>query len=266
MKNTKLLASIMTIIMIAGCSSATNISPQTEPIRTVMVYEPLDQPIYADALYTTYDDVQPLGKGNEYHDFIIKGKVDSIEEVEVSWKIGEKIHIEWLAVCNITIVNILYGDIPGIKDKIKVVSGQTTRRTAKEEFMFSVGNEYYIIAHIFNDKDKTRYLKDKYDQLQEYSLGDVYLYDNRHCLFPIENGMVLFQGWPFTGSEKPTITEENYGTLASVTSKINEDEFLIQFKQMIKDAKNLLSKATAIPETINTPDTTNTLEETNTPD
>jgi hypothetical protein len=128
------------------------------------------------------------------------------------------------------IENILYGKNPGIDDTVKVVSWQSTRSLASNEFRLLEGQEYYFITHIYTKEEKVGT-----GPIREYEYGDV-MAGTFYNLFPVNDGVVSFLGWTFKGENKT-------GEIAT----IDEESFLKQFMVMMNDAKSKLESETAAP-------------------
>jgi hypothetical protein len=233
MKGIKAGFAAMLSILLVGGSCACGV--QNPYNRTVTITTPLKEQQYMGAMIADYDAVNPI---QGFGDFIFKGRIDKISEINVSYESitarGNKhINDNWRSSCDVTIENSIYGEALGIKEKIKVVFFESSRSVERTAFKLTEGQEYYFLTHVYNEQDKSY----KNDLVKEYQLGDV-KGSSLFCLFPVNDGIVSFRiGWPFEGAKQPVVTEENFDTVAGVSCTIDEKSFLEQFQAMIQVAK-----------------------------
>jgi hypothetical protein len=225
---------------------ACDTSGQGYSSRIVHITGPLKEPDYAMATMGGFSDTDPL---NTSGDFIFKGRIDKISEVNITWEQVNKkgrsfTSNEWLTSCDVTIENVLYGEVWGIKDKIKVEFDLSTRGGLIEaDFELKEGQEYYFLTRIFTEKEKTK----ENDPIKRYQFGDVQGGTN-FDLFPINDGVVAFyRGWPFEGDKLAVITDDNGDKFEGVTGTIDEKSFLEQLLAMIQTAKSTLVPETTTP-------------------
>jgi hypothetical protein len=243
MKTMKALSLVMALLLIVGCVCACGSSGQGFSSRVVQITTPLKEPLYAEATIGNYDSVDPLHKHSE---FIFKGRIDKVKEVQISWQTTSKSNIvhDWRSSCEVTIENVIYGEVPGIKDKIKVVFIASSRMALRDTFDLTEGQEYYFLTHIYTEAEKNRAT----DPIKTYQFGDVGGSNIFHLL-PVSDGIVSFRtGWPFVGAQHPVVTEENFDTLGGMTATIDEKSFLKQFMAMIQDAKSTFVPETSAPQ------------------
>lgn len=246
MKLMKALSLVMALLLMVDGLCSCGTSGQGYSSRTVQITTPLKAPIYGEAIIGNYDSVDPLHKRG---DFIFKGRIDKIEEVDVSWqavtsiKTIETAH-QWLSSCEVTIENVLYGEVPGVKDKIKVAFISSSRMSVRDVFELKEGQEYYFLTRIFTKEERTQ----NGDPVKMYQFGDVQG-SNIFSLMPVYNGIVSFrEGWPFEGAKHPVVTNDNFDTLEGTTATIDEESFLQQFTAMIQAAKGSPAPETTAPD------------------
>lgn len=213
------------LLSLAACSGA----PYGAASRTVLYASPLPEPTRSYAELARFEEVSPL---DSRVDFIFKGKIEKITEARVSRKEkasggGDMMLDQWFSVCDVAVGSVLHGGAPGGKDRLKVVFGQSSRGVDPDEFRLLEGREYYFITHLFNADDRSK----PNDPVRVYELGDA-MGGTFYNLFPVQDGAVSFMGWPFEGAE--AVSESIY----AVTSTIDEESFLEQFRQIIADAKS----------------------------
>ncbi len=216
------LASILTALLCL-CSCA-------GPEGVAVVYAtPLPNPIYEEADRAQFSMAYPLddlvGK------FIFKGKIDRVQEINLSLDAtGEDSRWdEWHSVCDVTVLNTLYGDAPDKKESVKVLFGQSSRRFDKSGFALVEGQEYYFISYVITEYDRTNM-----NPIHNYAdvIGGVY-YD----IFPVSDGVVRYQGWKFEGAQVLGKKDPTAKLKHEDLCTIDEDDFLKQFTAMIEAAK-----------------------------
>ena len=221
------------VLLLAGFFSACSSSSQDPLLRTVKISPPLKEPNYGSASLAPFNEEKLFQ--NLSNEFIFKGRIEKVDEVQISYNIGTKedIHMvdQWLSVCYVKIESILYGDIPGIKDSIKVVSGQSTRLLAEDEFRLLEGQEYYFITFILSHNENVNI---ENDPLRIPEFGDV-MAGTFSDLFPINDGMVSYRDWKFEGGKRSAVSSELIRD-AEITASIDEEAFLSQFSNKIQEA------------------------------
>jgi hypothetical protein len=235
-------AAILSFLLVWGLCACGSPDPYK---RTVKITTPLSQPIYGDASVAPFSVANPLNNLKKMDVFIFKGRIEKIEEIDINYNIGtvNDIHMvdQWLSISYVKIENILFGEIPGISDTIKVVSGQSTRSLISEEIRLLEGQEYYFITYVFNKKEP---IDIENDPIRIVEFGDT-MAGRIYELFPINDGVVSFQGWTFTGAKS---TAYGRGSITGGIYTIDEESFLKQFMAMIQDAKSKLELETDAPE------------------
>jgi hypothetical protein len=212
--------------------------------RRVVILPPLEKPIYMEASLVTFDDANPLKKSS----FIFKGRVDKVSDVNVKFdftnkdKTAEHLQI-WCSYCNVTIENILYGEIPGITDKIRVAFGTSSRTALEAAPELKEGQEYYFTTRTFSEEEKAD------NGIQRlYDFGDV-IGSTIYELLPVQDGIVYFNlGWPFIGATRLKVTKDNIDALSGATASLDEKSFLEQFVPMIQAAKAAHATETISPQ------------------
>jgi hypothetical protein len=201
----------------------------------VEITTPLKEPIYGYASMGGLKVNRILGDRTDY---IFKGKLLKVSEVHVQWQEESTGGVpysrdEWFSVCDVAIDKVLYGEVAGEKDTIKVVFASSTRKHISTEINLVEGQEYYFLTHVYDAMEKA----DSNIRVGYYKYGDV-IGSTGYCLFPLTNGIVSFlKGWPFEGAKQPVVTEENFDTLDGVIATIDEESFLEQLQIMIKEVK-----------------------------
>lgn len=217
----RILALFLPLLCLMVALSACSVTPSSP--QTYETSAPLAEPTYGYAEVATFDLKEALGPKQ---DFIFKGTVNKVWEVNVNRTAGEKIE-QWNTVCDVAVKDVLYGSAPDGRLSIRVVFGQTTRSLDKTEFQLIQGKDYYFITHVFNDADRARK-----NAVPLYELGDA-LGGTFYNLFPVENGVVSYLGWGFTGERLETGLFAHLGAPMA----INEKAFLEKFTAMIRAAK-----------------------------
>jgi hypothetical protein len=102
MKTLRFLASVITAAIMAGSLGACAAQTKDPYSRTVKVTTPLSEPIYGGASIEPFSEAKPFKKMN---DFIFKGKIEKIQEVDINYNVGttEDIYMvdQWFSVCNV---------------------------------------------------------------------------------------------------------------------------------------------------------------------
>jgi hypothetical protein len=223
---------VISILLIVGLCACGAQDPTSSSYRVVA---PLKEPQYGFSLQLGYDQFKPL---NNWGDFIFKGKIDKVSEIEISRQkklpSGEDhTFYNWVTSCEVTIENVFYGEVPGVKEKIKVVFLQSSRQLLRDSMELKEGQEYYFLTRIITEKEKAR----TNDVLKIYRFGSVQG-ANSLCLLPVKDGIVTFRrGWPFTGSKQAQVIIGQENTFEALTDTIDEESFLPQFIALIQAAK-----------------------------
>jgi len=224
-------AAMLSILLVWGLCACSSQDPSH---RKVEILTPLKEPHYVSASLDSFSLSSVFGKK---YDFIFKGRIDKVSDVLVSFEsvdsLNEKETVdEWFSSCDVTIDTIFFGEIPGIKNKIKVVFGGSSRGTIENSVKLIEGEEYYFITHVFTEADKA------YEYLvREYEFGDV-RGSNIYNLLPVNDGVVSFRNvWPFSGSKQVDSSNVSSNSFEVVAATIDEKSFLTQFIAMIQTAK-----------------------------
>lgn len=233
-RNWLILSALALIVLL--CLSASAVKP-----GDIVVYAtPLAQPVYMEA------DIAPFPEnpfGNIGGTFIFKGRIDQVQELDLfeTRDLGGRFFRfhHWHSVCDVTVINTLYGEMPVKKDMVRVLFGQSSRQQDKSGYELTVGQEYYLITYVITEYDRT-----KKNPIHKYAdlNGGVY-----YNLFPVSDGVVQCLGWKFEGAETHGPKDSGAGLYHEDLYTIDEAGFLVQFSAMIEDAKSKQVPAAMTP-------------------
>ena len=191
-----LLLGLLTASLLLLCSSGM-------AGRVVRVVEPLAEPMRQTICLAPFDIQTALGPDN---DFIFRGTVQSIQEVEITWRNadGQRADPHFLSVCTIVVSDVFCGSTKGPGDTVVLVADQSSRGLPEDAYTLEEGAEYTLITHTYDETDRAQSQQDGDRPLREYTLGDVRLLSSVSGLMAIRGDTVFYRsGWPIDGAAVP---------------------------------------------------------------
>ena len=225
---------LVTILVASGCVASsgpqrTVLDSPTSPYATVNIeYAPFEADWYLRDM-----------------NVLFRGKVKSAKDVQVSWKNSEGGQMDaYLAVREVSVKDVLYGALPQ-QDTVQA-TGNPSWLVGERDVQLWIGEEYFFLAHVYNQADRQAQQSDPDNQLRAFELGDVRLLGTAYCVMPVAGGSVRYWSeWPLEGTTLPAERPTSWGQ-GAVTMPQREFE-----RKLLALVRQYKGEATNAPATTN---------------
>ncbi len=225
---------LVTILVASGCAAPeglerTVLDSPTSPYATINIeYAPFEADRYLRGM-----------------NVLFRGEVKSAKDVQVSWKNIEGGQMDaYLAIREVAVKDVLYGTLPQ-QNTVRAV-GTASWMGSGLDVPLHIGEEYYFLAHVYDDADRRVPLDNPNNQLRDYELGDVRLLGTTYCVMPVAGGVVSYWSeWPLEGVTLPT---EHPTSRSQGTTTMPQREFERKLLALVRQYKG---EATEAPAAIN---------------
>ncbi len=147
----------------------------------------------------------------------------------------------YLAVCEVDVKDVLYGALPQ-KNTVRAV-GTASWMAGSLDVPLHIGEEYYFLAHVYNQADRQAQQSDPDNQLRAFELGDVQLLGTAYCVMPVSDGVVSYWSeWPLEGVTLPT---EHPTSRSQGTTTMPQREFERKLLALVRQYKGEATEAPA---------------------